>query len=392
MKKTEIVRILLIGIGGYGINYLEELTENNVTPAKIAGVCDVIPDIYEKFPVLEERGIPVYKSPEEFFSEQEADLAVISSPIQFHYEQVKICLLAGANVLCEKPVTTSVKGARELMELEKKTGRFVSVGYQLNYSEDVIALKKDILNGKFGKPIMMKTLQSLRRGALYYRRNNWAGRISVNGCKVNDSPFNNACAHQFQNITFLLGSSMDEAIGIDHVSAELYRANEKVENYDTAAVCAVLKNGVPVYYYTTHNLLKKKLGPVCQYEFEKATIYYGNDFGNGPINEYVVVYKDGTVRSYENISKGKRLKKLYDAIECTKNGSRPICNIGCAIPHLYVVEQLAELPVWQIREELIDILEEEGDRFCCIRNGEEGLRECYLNQKLPSEIGMNWKK
>ncbi|MCO7110464.1 hypothetical protein NIA69_16875 [Gemmiger formicilis] len=79
------------------------------------------------------------------------------------------------------------------------------MGYQLNYSRDVLALKQDILDGRFGKPIYMKALHAMRRGDKYYARNSWAGHIDVKGCAVNDSPFNNACAHQFQVMTFLLG-------------------------------------------------------------------------------------------------------------------------------------------------------------------------------------------
>ena len=41
----EIVKILLIAIGGYGANYMKELTEKNVTNAKIEGICEVMPGI-----------------------------------------------------------------------------------------------------------------------------------------------------------------------------------------------------------------------------------------------------------------------------------------------------------------------------------------------------------
>ncbi len=39
----ETVKILLIAIGGYGANYMKELTEKNVTNAKIEGIwCPII--------------------------------------------------------------------------------------------------------------------------------------------------------------------------------------------------------------------------------------------------------------------------------------------------------------------------------------------------------------
>lgn len=254
------IKILLIGIGGYGVNYIKELTEKNVTSAVVAGICEVMENVEEKFPVITERKIPLYQTPEAFYREHRADLAIISTPIHLHYQQIATCLKNGSNVLTEKPVCTTVEGAEELIALAEENGLFVSVGYQLNYSGDVLAMKQDILDGKFGKPILMKTLHAMKRGEQYYHRNNWAGKISVNGCRVNDSPFNNACAHQFQNMTFLLGDAMDRAEELADVEAELYRANMQVENFDTAAVKAVTAGGVPIYYYTTHCLEEKDLG------------------------------------------------------------------------------------------------------------------------------------
>ena len=48
----ETVRILLIAIGGYGANYMKELTEKNVTNAKIEGICEVMPGIEKRFPII----------------------------------------------------------------------------------------------------------------------------------------------------------------------------------------------------------------------------------------------------------------------------------------------------------------------------------------------------
>ncbi|MCD8222810.1 MAG: Gfo/Idh/MocA family oxidoreductase [Clostridiales bacterium] len=389
MKK---VKILLVAIGGYGANYIKELTEKNVTGVSIEGVCEVMPGIRERFPVIEEQKISVYRTLEEFYREREADLAVISTPMHLHYSQARYCLEHGSHVLLEKPVCTSIEDARKLEELEQETGRFVSVGYQLNYQRDVIKLKEDIRDGVYGKPILMKAMQAVRRGSNYYHRNNWAGKILSGGWEVNDSPFSNASAHQFQVMTYLLGEEREKAEEIAEVTGELYRANHHVENYDTAAVCVHTVKGVPIYYYTTHAMAEKKLGPVSEYRFTKGTIYYGKDFGEGPVSEYVAVMKDGRIRSYGDIPKGERLQKLYDAISHVREGGRPVCGVQCAIPHLYAVLELAKLPIIPIREEELEHVKEDGESFCHIRNLREIYQTCYNNQWMPSEYGVHWKK
>lgn len=384
------VKVLLVAIGGYGAAYMTELTEKDVPGVCVEGICEVMPGIEERFPVIKERPIPLYHSLEEFYQEHEADLAVIATPMHLHYKQTKYCLEHGSNVLLEKPVCTNLEDARALEQLEEQTGHFVTIGYQLDYRRDVLELKKDILDGVYGKPVVLKTMQTLRRGEAYYHRNNWAGKIVVGGCAVNDSPFNNACAHQFQAMTFLLGEEIGRAAEIDTVGGELYRANSNVENYDTAAIHTITKSGVPIYYYTTHDVKEKKIGPICEYRFEKGTVYFGKDFGEGPVNEYVAVMKDGSTHSYGDVPKGKQLQKLYDSIECTRNGGQPICTIQCAIPHLEAVLKLSELPIRQIREEKLEHVQEDGDSFCQIRNLKQIFTVCYENQQMPAEAGADW--
>lgn len=383
---------------GAGVFYCLEVTQPNDHSVSLSGGKDstaLLLRMLEKcslcfgnsYPIIREQNIPIYKSPEEFYREHQADLAVVSTPIHLHYQQIVTCLQNGSNVLTEKPVCTSVQGARKLEELERQTGKFISVGYQLNYSRDVLALKQDILSGKFGKPVSMKALHAMRRGDKYYARNGWAGRITVNNCAVNDSPFNNACAHQFQIMTFLLGDRMDRAMELARVEAEPYKANRHVENFDAIAIHAETVNRVPVWYFTAHALQEKKLGPVAEYRFEKGTVYFGRDYGSGPKAEYVYEGDDGTVTDYGKIAKGERLQKFYDAIQAVRTGSRPVCTVQCAIPHLEAVEQIARIPIVQVPEPWMQDLHEEDDTFHTIKDLQKTFTWCYTHQEMPSSVG-----
>lgn len=383
----QMVRVLLLGVCGYGSNYIKEISERDIPGVRIEGICEVVPNVADLYPIIREQNIPIYKSPEEFYREHQADLAVVSTPIHLHYQQIVTCLQNGSNVLTEKPVCTSVQGARKLEELERQTGKFISVGYQLNYSRDVLALKQDILSGKFGKPVSMKALHAMRRGDKYYARNGWAGRIAVNNCAVNDSPFNNACAHQFQIMTFLLGDRMDRAMELARVEAEPYKANRHVENFDAIAIHAETVNRVPVWYFTAHALQEKKLGPVAEYRFEKGTVYFGRDYGSGPKAEYVYEGDDGTVTDYGKIAKGERLQKFYDAIQAVRTGARPVCTVQCAIPHLEAVEQIARIPIVQVPEPWMQDLHEEDDTFHTIKDLQKTFTWCYTHQEMPSSVG-----
>lgn len=48
------------------------------------------------------------------------DVVYVATPVKYHYENVKLCLDAGLNVLCEKPITSTLAQFDELIALAKK--------------------------------------------------------------------------------------------------------------------------------------------------------------------------------------------------------------------------------------------------------------------------------
>ena len=376
------VKIFLFGIGGYGSFYVNALSDWKDKDVVIEGICELMPGMEERFPIIRERQIPIYKSPEEFYAQHQADLAIISTPIHLHHPHVKACI-AHSNVLVEKPVCAVLSEAEDMLRWEQETGHFVAVGYQLNYDRNLNALKRDILSGKLGKPVCMKALQAFKRGYNYYHRNNWAGKRIVDGCPVNDSPVNNSSAHQFQNMLFLLGDAMDRAAEVKAVEAELDRAGSYVENFDTAALKVTTAEDVPVYYYTTHNMEADQWGPMSEFCFENAVVYLGKDYGQGPLMDYVAEWKDGTVHDYGPVPTAWSMQKLEDAIECARNGGHPVCTVQAAMSHLRTVLWLSEMPVYPVSEEALILEEKNGDTFYRIRDLENIFSRCYEEKSLP---------
>ena len=69
-----------------------------------------------------------YGSYEELAQASEIDAVYIATPNNLHYENCKMCLLNGKNVLCEKPFTINENEARELYELAREKGLFIMEG------------------------------------------------------------------------------------------------------------------------------------------------------------------------------------------------------------------------------------------------------------------------
>ena len=74
--------------------------------------------------------------------EQGLDAVVVAGPSSFHHEHVKAALEAGANVLCEKPVTIFPADAWDLNETAERLGRHLVISFGWNYGPLGIEAKR----------------------------------------------------------------------------------------------------------------------------------------------------------------------------------------------------------------------------------------------------------
>jgi predicted dehydrogenase len=390
----EKVKVLLAGIGGYGAGYLNEfLADESCRPElfwaadgsfELAGVADPFAAASPRIEDLKARSIPVFQSPAEFFAEKRADLAVISSPIHTHYPYILTCFENGSNVLCEKPVTASLAELDELIAQEKKTGLFAAVGFQLCFARDVLALKRDILDGIFGRPLEFKALRFARRGTKYYRRNGWAGKLCFEGCTILDSPLQNACSHDIQIMLFLLGEDMKQSASVESVEAELWQGRPDIENYDAVALRLKTGNGTRLHFYTAHCVEESTAVPLGEYRFEKALVRWGGT----PDAGLTACFDNGTIKSYSGISQEKRFQKLYDTVEAVRSGIPPFCTLETVRSHLHCVNLVQQFPVKKVPvEKLTQVNADDGEAFFYVPGLRDAFARAYVMNALPSEIG-----
>jgi predicted dehydrogenase len=93
---------------------------------------------------------------EEIFR-SDVDGVVIATPVRTHYQLAKEALLHGKHVLVEKPLTTSVDEAKELIALANKHQRILMVGHTFEYSPAVHELRKLVQNGDLGNIFCIET-------------------------------------------------------------------------------------------------------------------------------------------------------------------------------------------------------------------------------------------
>lgn len=75
----------------------------------------------------------------------------IATPNHMHYENAKMCLLAGKNVLCEKPFTTSAAQAEALYDLAEEKGLFLMEAFWIRFLPVLERMRNIITEGQLGE-------------------------------------------------------------------------------------------------------------------------------------------------------------------------------------------------------------------------------------------------
>ena len=96
-------------------------------------------DSREKYPQAK-----LYRSVEELCTNKSIQLIIVNSPSYLHFEHAKAAILAGKNVLVEKPFAISVKEAQELISSAEKQKVQITVYQNRRYDGDYLAVKKVI--------------------------------------------------------------------------------------------------------------------------------------------------------------------------------------------------------------------------------------------------------
>ncbi|MEO7923714.1 MAG: Gfo/Idh/MocA family oxidoreductase [Chitinophagaceae bacterium] len=93
----------------------------------------------------------LYRSVEELCADKTIELIVVNTPTHLHFEQAKMVLNAGRNMVIEKPFAITVKEAEELAVLAEKNNLFLSVYQNRRYDGDYRAVKDVIQKGLLGE-------------------------------------------------------------------------------------------------------------------------------------------------------------------------------------------------------------------------------------------------
>jgi predicted dehydrogenase len=143
-----MIGIAIAGYGYWGPNLARNFAETE--GASLAMVCDAdqkrLALAQKRFPALD-----CVSDFDEVLRNPAVNAIAIATPVHTHYDLAKRAIKAGKHVLVEKPLTSRVDQAEELVALAEKNGVVLMVDHVFVYSPPVIKMKELVAQGRLGK-------------------------------------------------------------------------------------------------------------------------------------------------------------------------------------------------------------------------------------------------
>ena len=139
-------RLGIVGYGGMGGWHADHALKSDVV--ELAGIYDIKP---ERCEAAKQKGIHAYDSMEALLSDESVDLVTVAIPNDVHKDVVIKCLLAGKNVICEKPVALSSAEFAEMVDAAHKSGKLFTVHQNRRWDVDFLAMKQLYNSGEIGE-------------------------------------------------------------------------------------------------------------------------------------------------------------------------------------------------------------------------------------------------
>ncbi len=249
-------RYVQVGCGHRGIEaYAVPLVKEYGAYGELCGVYDVNPRRAALVSEFCGTPIPTYDSFSRMLDEVKPDTVIVTTVDCYHDGYIIAALEAGCDVICEKPVTTTLEKAQAIYEAQRKSGKKVTVTFNLRFHPFFSKLKEIVSTGELGEILSVhyEWMLGMTHGADYFRR--WHSRREKSG-----SLLIHKSTHHFDIVNWLLEQTpvSVNAYGTRRVFGDAGQAK--------ATRCLICGDRCSYYYDILGNDIHKRLYYDCEGE------------------------------------------------------------------------------------------------------------------------------
>jgi len=158
----KMVNVGIIGTGVMGAGHARFIKQH-VPDATVVGLSDV--DQKKINQLSEELGTILFStsSSKELMNDPRVNAVIIASPDPLHVEHLRLAIDSGKQILCEKPIATTIEDAQmianEIRTYESSVGKkMINFGFMRRFDPCYQEVRRLIATGDFGAPTFFRTV------------------------------------------------------------------------------------------------------------------------------------------------------------------------------------------------------------------------------------------
>lgn len=172
------VKVAIVGTGGIAGSHIRAWQEwaDDVEPVAAVDI-----DGPRAAAFAYQHGIPrTYTDAADMLEREAPNLVHVCTPPAFHFPIIEQCLRAGAWVLCEKPLCSSLEQLDQITALEAETGAACASVFQWRFGSAAQRIRQLGDDGQFGRSLVVLCDTTWYRNDAYYAvpwRGTWASEL-----------------------------------------------------------------------------------------------------------------------------------------------------------------------------------------------------------------------
>jgi len=205
---------------------------------------------------------PVFRDVQEMLDETRPDVLAVATPPQQHFELVRLGLLAGCHVVCEKPFMESMQQADEIVALARSCNRRVVVNNQYRFMNTYRQARECIGRPDFGDLLFLTAHQTFF--VTEHTEAGWRGADPQRTCKEFGTHILDLCRYFFDEDPFAVLARMpkgDRPEGPDYLNLiQLEFSGDRVAHITLDRLCRGTHNYLSIRLDGSQGCLETRIG------------------------------------------------------------------------------------------------------------------------------------
>lgn len=241
--------------------------------------------------LAQQYGGRVYASFEELLADGDVEAVSVCTPNVLHSVHAIQAMEAGKDVLCEKPMATSLEEAQRMMEVQRATGRVLMLGHNQRFVRTHIRAKSLLEEGVIGRILSVQTNfkhsgpegWSVERGGTWFFSKDRAA-FGVLG---------DLGSHKIDLVRYLLGDEIHRVFASLQTLDKRDAQGSLIDLDDNAVCLFTMRSGIPGILNVSWTDYGKE---------DNSTVVYGSKgtmkIFASELDDIVVDLRDGTMARY----------------------------------------------------------------------------------------------